>query len=401
MADRLELEARFNDHASAGVKRLGKALGDVKPTNGMAAASKWMAEFRGAADKAFKPAQQVQGALTGIGIGGLAASMSMGAIVKTFRDLADSTATMKELGRQSGMATIEIQRLQFVAGQLHVDPAAVSGAIDTWSSKMVEFRRHTGQLYTEMMRQNGDVAAKIASEDPAQGFRDTLDFLSRIPAAAMKAGASAADAAQIQKRWADEAGVGDLVPALAKGPEGLRDAYAEATREVKPLTKELEAQAEALNQSLNRLDQTWKNFKTEFGPTVIGGITGAVNELQDVLEKVDAARDRYANHPENVTKDATKNEESIGQHFMQHWRDVAAGKTPLLPNPFDSKSWPEPERRVVRLHQARGRRDAVWRHVADPAQEPAGLHRCDPWRRIWHRRRRTFGLRQMEGALGL
>ena len=289
MADRLELEARFNDHASAGVKRLGKTLGEVKPTSGMAAANKWMGEFRGAAEKANVAVRPLTTTMTALGVGGLAASMSLGEIVKQMRELGDSTLAMKELSRMSGMTVDQIRRLEYAARKLHVDPAAVSGAIDQWSGKMVEFRRHVGPLYTEMMRQNQDVAKKIASEDPAQGFRDTLDFLSRIPAAAMKAGASAADAAQIQKRWAEEAGVGDMVPALSKGPEGIRDAMAEATQRVKPMTQAMVDAAEKMADSTNRMNQSWGNLKNDLGPSFLNPMSRMIDRLDEVLKGASAA----------------------------------------------------------------------------------------------------------------
>ena len=278
MADRLELEARFNDHASAGVKRLGKTLGDVKPSNGMAQATAWMQGFRKEADNAFKASRNMPSVLSGIGIGGLAASMSLGALARSLKSAADNALDLREIGRESGMAAVEVQRLQFAVSKLHVDPSKVAGAIDAWSDKMVEFRRHVGPLYTEMMRQNSDVAAKIASEDPAQGFRDTLDFLSRIPAAAMKAGSSAADAAQIQKRWAETAGVGDMVPALAKGPEGIRDAMAEAALKVKPISQEMIDAAERMNASTVNFNQSWTNLLNSVGPSLIDPLTGAIGQ---------------------------------------------------------------------------------------------------------------------------
>ncbi len=67
----------------------------------MQAAQKWMGDFRGAAEKANVAVRPVTTALAALGIGGLAASMSMSELVRSFKDLADSTLTMRELGRQS------------------------------------------------------------------------------------------------------------------------------------------------------------------------------------------------------------------------------------------------------------------------------------------------------------
>ena len=272
MADRLELEARFNDHASAGVKRLGKVLEGVRPSNGMMAAQKWMGEFRGAAEKANVAVRPLSTGLSAVGIGGLAASLSMGELVKQFKELADDTLTMKELGRQSRMSATEIARLQYAAGKLHVDPGAVNGAINSWSSKMVEFRRHTGLFYTELLRQNSDVARKIAADSPVDGLKDTLDFLSRIKDP------------QIQKRWADEAGLGDVVPMLGKGPQGLAEAFAEAAREVKPISQEIVDAAERLNASVNKFNQSWSNLKNDIGPSILDPLSHTIDKLDDALK---------------------------------------------------------------------------------------------------------------------
>ncbi len=126
----------------------------------MQAAQKWMGDFRSAADKADVAVRPLATGLSAVGIGGLAASLSMRELVKQFKDLADSTLTMRELGRQTRMSATQISQLQYAAGKLHVDPAAVSGAISSWSSKMVEFRLHASEFYTYLMRQNADVAPR-------------------------------------------------------------------------------------------------------------------------------------------------------------------------------------------------------------------------------------------------
>lgn len=208
----------------------------------------------------------------------------MSELVKQFKDLADSTLSMRELGRQTGLTATQISQLQYAAGKLHVDPAAVGGAISSWSSKMVEFRRHTGEFYTYLLRQNGDVAQKIAADNPVDAMKDTLDYLSRIPTAAMKAGASAADAAQIQKRVADAAGVGDLVPMLGKGPQGLAEAFADAAREVKPISAEMQAAADRFNEATNRFNQSWSNLKNDIGPAVIDPLTRTIDKLDEGLK---------------------------------------------------------------------------------------------------------------------
>ncbi len=272
MADDLKLKASFDDKASAGVRKLGKTLAEVKPSHGMAAAQKWMETFHKGADRTVGALRPVSGMLNSVGVGGLAASLSIGEMVKQFRELADSTLTMKELGRQSRMSATEIARLQYAAGKLHVDPSAMSGAIGSWSSKMVEFRMHTSQFYRDLMRQNSDVAAKIESDSPVDGLKRALDFISRIKDP------------QIQKRWADDAGLGDLVPMLGKGPDGLAAAFADAGREVKPITQEMQDAADRFNEATNRFNQTWANFKNDLGPSILDPLSHTLDKLDDGMK---------------------------------------------------------------------------------------------------------------------
>ncbi|WP_237479265.1 hypothetical protein [Lichenibacterium dinghuense] len=170
------------------------------------------------------------------------------------------------------MSATEIARLQYAAGKLHVDPAAVGGAISSWSSKMVEFRMHTSDFYRYLMRQNADVAAKISADNPVDALKDSLDYLSRIKDP------------QIQKRVADMAGLGDLMPMLGKGPQGLADAFADAAREVKPISQALVDAAEKLNDSTNRMNQSWTNLKNDVGPSFIDPLSKMIDKLDATLK---------------------------------------------------------------------------------------------------------------------
>ena len=46
----------------------------------------------------------------------------------------------------------------------------MSNAISSWSSKMVEFKRHLPGVYTDLMRQNAGVARKIEADSPVVGL---------------------------------------------------------------------------------------------------------------------------------------------------------------------------------------------------------------------------------------
>ena len=277
MADRLELEARFNDHASAGVKRLGKTLEAVRPSNGMQAAGKWMSDFRGAAEKAHVAVRPLTTTLTALGVGGLAASMSLGEIVKQMKSLSDGTLDLRELSRQTNISMSDLQRLQFVATKFRIDPAAVNGVLSEFSDKMLDLRKHTGDFYTYLLRQNADVARKIAADSPIDALKDTLDYMSRIKDPAL------------QRRYAESMNLGQFVPMLGKGPDGLKATFAEAGREVTPVTEALIAASERMNDSTNRMNQSWTNLKNDIGPSFLDPMSKMIDHLDEVLKSANAS----------------------------------------------------------------------------------------------------------------
>lgn len=270
--DRLNLVAGFKDNASAGVRKLGKNLADIKPSHGMAAAQKWMETFRKGSDQTVAAIRPVTGMMNSIGVGGLAASLSIGEMVKQFKELADSTLTLKELSRQSRISEDDLRRLRYAGERFHLNPDAVNGAINSWSAQMVGFRMHTSKFYNELALMNADVAQKIAHESPIEGLKDTLDYISRIKDP------------QVRKMWADDAGVGDMLPMLNRGPDGLASIFADAAREVKPMTQEMKDAVERFNTSVTNLRQAWDNIENDIGPSVLNPLAATIDKLDEALK---------------------------------------------------------------------------------------------------------------------
>ena len=268
----LRLVAKLDDKASAGVQKLTKGLSGVKPTHGMAQAQKWFADFRGGADKTVASLRPVTGLMNSVGVGGLAASLSIAEMVKQFKELADSALSLRELSRQSRISAGDLQRLSYVASRFHIDPKAMDGAVDSWSGKMVQFKIHVGDFYNYLMRQNADVAAKIGRDSPVDALKDTLDYISRIANP------------QIQKQVADIAGLGGIVPVFGKGPDGLAAVFADAAREVKPMSKELQDAADRFNTSVVNFNQTWTNFENSIGPSVLDPLSRTLDKLDEGLK---------------------------------------------------------------------------------------------------------------------
>ncbi len=344
--ERLRLIAEFRDNASAGVRRLGRELGEVRETPGMTSAARWMQGFTTnarAAQQAGTGAGSIMGSL---GIGGLAAAGGIAAAVKSFKDLAEQKIALQSLSRETGLAVDQINILKHAARDMHVDPEAMSAGIKNFTGEMEQARLGLGKLYGALNLENPALANKLKSEGPAEAVKDYLDWLSRIPDAQMKAGKSQADGIALQKRWLSLGfGSDDVDKLVEQGPAKLAEALADAAKNTPKTTQAMIAGAEALSKAVHDLDDAIEKVQTDAGPFIFKQLTQATDDFRAVFDAVSAARDKYKDHPEKVETDAKQQAESGWQHFKKHWSDVGEGKTPLLPNPLDSKSWhlPQPD----------------------------------------------------------
>ena len=207
-------------------------------------------------------------------------------------------------------------------------------------------RRGYGDFYGELNQKYPEIARKLKGEDASTALKDYLKFLAQIPGAMEAAGASEADAIQNQKRWtALGFGSDDVNKLVEQGPGKLAAALADAAKNTPVTTAGMIAGAEALSKAAHDLDDAIEKVQTDAGPFVFKQLTQATDDFRAVFDAVSAARDKYKDHPEKVETDAKEQAESGWQHFKKHWSDVGEGKTPLLPNPLDSKSWhlPQPD----------------------------------------------------------
>ena len=246
--ERLRLIAEFRDNASAGVRRLGRELGEVRETPGMNAAAKWMKGFELNA-KAIQQAGAGAGSVMGsLGLGGVAAAGGIAAAVKSFKDLADQTTTLQSISRETGIAVTQLKIFQNAARDLHVDPGSITKGVENLTGQLDLARRGLGNLYGLLNQVEPEFMRKIMNEDPTSAMKDVLDRLAKIPDAYVRAGHSLADGIQEQKRWT-QAMLGDegINRMVEQGPKALADAMARAAKNTPVVTKAMIEAAEALH----------------------------------------------------------------------------------------------------------------------------------------------------------
>ena len=323
MDEKLRLVLELQNKASAELKKFGKDLEGVKPGAGAKATASWFQTLESASGDATKALRPMTGALNTMGVSSLAAGLSVTGLIAQFRDLARTVPALQELSRQTGMTKTEIERLKYAAKDLNIDPSKMTASLDYFSGQMVQFHRRTGTLHAEMQNGASGLADKIRTEEPGDAYRDMLKWLAAIPEAQMKAGKSAADAAQIQKYWIGQA-LGDegLSPLLGKGMAGFDHAMDNAKKNVGEITDDLISQANKLNESINAFDQSWHNFETTVGPTVFKNLTAATEDFRQVFKTVEDAAAWYEkakDHPVQAVAEAAENAvDAQAQHNREH-----------------------------------------------------------------------------------
>lgn len=276
MTERLRLEAEMRDNATPGIRRLRRELEAVQRTPGMESASRWMDAFSEKSRGFVRDGGGVSGTMHSIGIGGIAAAASLGELVRQFKELAEHTEDMRELGRQTGLSTDQVNQLSYAAGKLHLDPEKMTSALTAWSDKMFDFRRHVGDLYGELNQFDPSFARKLSFETPEQQLHDIFDYLGKI------------QDPQLQKRWtALFFGSGDLSRVFAEGPKAMNEAWDEAMTKVAKITPELEKQTAALHNSVIEFNTAWTNFETSIGPAVFKGLKETTDELKTTFDQIE------------------------------------------------------------------------------------------------------------------
>ena len=286
--ERLRLVAEFRDQASAGVRRLGRELGEVRETPGMSAATRWMQGFTLNAKGIQMAGAGAGSVMSSLGIGGLAAAGGIAAAVKSFKDLADQKIALQSLSRETGLAVDQINILKHAARDMHVDPEAMSKGIQTFTSNMELARRGFGDFYGQLNQQYPQLARKLKGDNPAQALKDYLGFLAEIPGAMEAAGSSQADAIQNQKRFtALGFGSDDLNKLVEQGPGKLAEVMADAAKNTPKTTAEMVAGAEALSKAAHDFEDAIERFQTGAGPFIFKQLTAATGDFTEAFKQVE------------------------------------------------------------------------------------------------------------------
>lgn len=296
MSERLRLEAEFRDRGvQSGIRKIGTELEGIKQTPGMTQATKWLGEVNQKANGLGAGRGLVTEFMTGLALGGLSAATSVAGLVKTFGDLANRTAGLKEVSRQTGLTLDQVNQLQRAGERLYIDPAKMTAGLETLSGKMFDFKNHMGDLYGELSQRFPDFARKLSLEKPQEQIKDIFAWLAKI------------DDPQLQRRWTEAfMGDGELSRLLTNGGADFAQAMRDAAGHAARMTPELQAQAKAFHDAQLDFRDTLEDAETAVGPTILKGMTAIVTDFRDLATRLGELKDwwdKTAGHPAQMAKD--------------------------------------------------------------------------------------------------
>ena len=321
MDQKLRLIAELKNSASPEIKRIAKDLNEVRRSQGMEQAEKWFKGFNEATREFGKGGATVGSVLSNIGVGGLTAAASLAGLVQSFRDLAQRTTDLKEIGRQTGLTVDQVNQLQMAGEKLHIDPQKMTAGLETLADKMLDFRRHMGELYGTLNQFDPQFASKLSLDKPEQQIKDIVQWLGHIQDPAL------------QKRWTEAfLGDGGLSRLLTHDGRDFANALADAQAHAAKITPDMQAQAESLYQAVTQFDQSWQNFETSIGPAVFKQLREAVEDFSAAFKEILADIAALKNlTPDAFLKSLDDGFNKSVDHFRDHWKNVFAGKEPVFP----------------------------------------------------------------------
>lgn len=283
------MEAVVADKATGPLRKIREELAAFRETDGMKSLKETMAGLREHTAEFSKAAAGASSVMGGIGIVGVAASLSVGKLIDTFRELAARSADLKALSLETGQTVDAINKLEHVAPRFAIAPEAMAKALGTLGGNMEQFRRHVGELYGELSRQAPDVAKKLLGENPDQQVQEIIKFLDTIKNS------------EIRKNWAEAFfGDGDIARLVQDGYGKFAEQQAAVAKNIPKITADYQKQAEAFNNSIHDFNDALENLETKVGPAIFKQLKQAADDFRSAFDSI---KDAWSWWQSNKDKD--------------------------------------------------------------------------------------------------
>ena len=269
-AEKLRLEAEMRDNASPVVRKLRGELDKIRATPGMQAATGWLNSLNKEAEGFMTKGGGAAGVINAMGVGGLTSAASLAGLVAIMKDLGTRTLAMKELGREVGLTTDQINAFGHAGMHFGVGADAMHGALNHFSSQMPEFRRNMGSLYHELSR-FPDLIKKLQGEGTEEQLEDIFKFLGQK---------KLQNEPQLQKQLLGAFfGSGDELEKLfAQGGKGFLDELAKQRQQLGTISPEMLKQAQDFRDAQIKFNDSLERFENSVGPKFLSMMTAIVDK---------------------------------------------------------------------------------------------------------------------------
>ncbi|WP_158812066.1 hypothetical protein [Beijerinckia sp. L45] len=269
--EKLILEAEVRDNMSAALRKIQKELNSIGATPGMKETNGWLTKLGKEADGFVKSGGGAAGVINSMGIGGLTAAASLAGMVAQFKELATQQLALKELGREIGMTTDQVNQFAHAGEHFGVAGDAMKGMLDGFAGLMPEFKRSTGDLFKEMS-QWPEVIGRMQHEGIGDALLDGLRQAEEI---------AKAKGPQAQKRFLEHLfpGHGPDAEKLFSGGLGefIKELESMKTK-LAPISPEMLKQEQAMRDAVKDLNISLENFENKVGPRFLGMLTAIVEK---------------------------------------------------------------------------------------------------------------------------
>jgi|GEM_PF-1602620 len=216
-------------------------------------------------------ARNVAGLITGIG-----ATAAIAALTGLVRNTANYADEMSKLAQRAGVTTEAISALSYAARLADVDNNTLARGLREIGNDAAE----GGKKLTALGISLTDASGKAKTTDAL--LMDVADTIAGIEVPARRAAVAA-------KLFGDRIGP-ELIPLLAGGAAGLREAAAEAANFGKVVTTEAGRSAELFNDNMTRLTEASSGLAQQFAGPVISSLANASTYFLAVAKDVGFAQ---------------------------------------------------------------------------------------------------------------
>lgn len=276
-SERFELQARLKDELSGPLKKIKDQITGLRATPGMQAATDQIKRLGDETKKFVGGGGALSSTLDAIGVGGLATAGSLAAVVVQMRALGENSLRMKELARETGVSANFLNAWSMAGSNFGVSSEAMQAAVDSLSAKMVEFRKHQGELFnftTQNAANFPGLTNALEGETIEQQFKTIMQYADRIKNP------------QLQKSFLSEffGNPDDIEKLFARGAKGFFAEFDKIQKSLNPINPDLLKQAQVFRESLTGFNIALANFENSSGPLFLKQMTSLVHEAQAVVD---------------------------------------------------------------------------------------------------------------------